>query len=223
MAVDPRKRQKKLERRNAKAKAERRELARRQSEGLPVRMRHAFSAPILHCSIMTELWKRGMGNILVSRRLTSGMVAFAAFLVDIYCLGVKDVFMGVMPRAQYDANVYDKMRSHDEMKSVQPEYARKLVEEAVRYADTLGFAPHKDYATAKLVFGDIAAEACNEEFTFGNDGMPFFIAGPNENASRSEQIVRTLHEHCGPGKYHYIAVIDAPDLECLALEADDAD
>ncbi len=44
MAVDPRKRQKKLERRKAKQKAERRQLARTESRGMTARMEEASAA-----------------------------------------------------------------------------------------------------------------------------------------------------------------------------------
>jgi hypothetical protein len=204
MATDPRKRQKKLERRKAKVKAERRELAKREPQGLPARMRQASAAPILHCYVSSELWRQGIGHVMVSRQLPAGMVAFAAFLVDRYCLGVKNAFANIAPRSRYDADMVGKLARQGELIKVQPEYARKLVESAVQFADKLGLSPHEDYHAAKLIFGEIDAEACDEEFTFGKDGKPFFMAGPYDGPARCTQIVRTLHSHCGPGGYHYL-------------------
>jgi hypothetical protein len=218
MAVDPRKRQKKLERRKAKAKAERRELARREPQGLPARMRQAAAAPILHCCAGSELWQEGIGQVLISRQLPSGMVALAAFLVDMYCLGVKNAFVDIMPRARYDVDLYGKMCNQGELLKLRPECARKLVEGAVHYADDLGFQPHEDYQVAKLIFGDIAVEACDKEFTYGKGGKPLFVAGPHDSAIRCEQIVRTLHGRCGPGEFHFLMPGDlvSPD-ELLEL------
>jgi hypothetical protein len=210
MAVDPRKRQRKLERRKAKQRAERRELARRDSGGLPSRLEQASAAPILHCCTTATIWREGMGHVLISRQLGTGDVAFAVFLVDVYCLGVKDAFANVAPRARYDRDLYGKLAARRTWIPLEPECARKLVESAVRYALDLGFSPHVDYRTAKLIFGDIPAEACSEEYTFGKDGKPVFIAGPYDSPARCEQILRTLHERCGPEGYHFVVPTGGP-------------
>jgi hypothetical protein len=204
MAIDPRKRQKKLERRKAKLKAERRELARRESQGLPSRIQQASTAPILHCCVSTEIWRQGIGHVLVSRRLDAGQVAFAAFLVDVYCLGVKNAFANITSLARYDEEMYGKLVRQGGVTKMLPECARKLVDGAVQYANELGLSPHSDYRTAKLIFGDIAVGACTADYTFGKDGKPFFVAGPHDNPVRCEQILRTLHSHCGPDGYHFL-------------------
>jgi len=197
MAVDQRRRQKKLERRKAKQKAERRELAQRRSQGIAARMELAASAPILHCCRSADLWVQGIGYVLLSRALKDGQVAFATFLVDVYCLGVKDVMFDIAPRGRYERDLYGKMTDRAAMLPMQPEAARKLVEGAVQYALDLGLPPHADYRTAKPIFGEISAEACTEEFTFGRDGKPCFMPGPFDNAARCEQIFRAIAKHLG--------------------------
>ena len=217
MVVDPRKRQKKLERRKAKAKAERRKLGKWQTQGVPGRMRQAATAPILHCCAGAAIWQEGIGQILISRQLSSGMVAFGCFLVDTYCLGVKNAFMNIVPHARY-ADLYGRIIRQDETVEMQPECARKLIEGAVEYADKLGFSPHPDYQTAKLIFGNIDVEACHEEFTFGKDGKPFFVAGPYDSPAHCEQIIRTLHDRCGLGRYHFVMPADERFSEELRIE-----
>ena len=111
MAMDPRKRQKKLALRKAKQKAKARKKAAggRARHGLAQCIERCASAPILHCCTTAALWKQGMSNVLVSRQLDSGNVAFAAFLVHMYCLGVKDATSDVLPRGRYDWQVYSKL------------------------------------------------------------------------------------------------------------------
>lgn len=208
MPIDPQKRRKKLEKRKARQKAERRELARRKEGGLPARLREAATAPIVHCCTTDTLWSQGMGQVLLSRELPGGRVAFGVFLVDRYCLGVKNAFANVAPRPNYEKDLYRKMARSDTMTSLKPESARKLVEEAVEYARDLGFPPHPDYHTAKLIFGDIDADASDQEFEFGQDGKPLFIAGPHDSPLRCQQIVRTLENRCGPGGFHFIMPAD---------------
>jgi hypothetical protein len=214
MPIDPRKRQKKLERRKAKQKAERRELARRQSGGMPARLSEAAAAPILHCVAASTVWDQGMGHVVVSRLLRNGNVAFASFLIDMYCLGVKDVFMNFIPRPLYEQRLYDKLSRQYKLVQLKPECARKLVEGAVQYALDLGFSPHADYRTARLIFGDIDATACSEQYEYGKDGKPLFFSGPHDSPARCKYIAQTLNERCGPDGHHFIIRID-PDEELL--------
>jgi hypothetical protein len=203
MAQDPRKRQKKIERRHAKEKSQRRELARRESGGVPARLREASTAPILHCLMLADLWHHGIGPVLVSRLLRNGEVAYAYFLVDVWCVGVKDLILGVSPRPIYEEKIYDKLVRQGMVK-LRPECARKLIEGAVQYALDLGLPPHADYRVGKLIFGDISAEACSETFTYGRDGKPLFVAGPYDTAARCEQILRTLENRTGPEGHHFV-------------------
>ena len=210
MAMDPRKRQKKLEKQKAKKKAERRAIARRESRGFAPQFQAAANSPILHCCMREELWEKGIGEVLISRSLPNGNVAFAVFLVDVYCLGVKDAYSGIRSRLEYEDTLYGKIRRQSEIVSVKAEYARKLVEGAVQYAEAIGFSPHADYRVAKLIFGDISADSCTEQFVYGRDGKPFFIAGPYDDEYRCRHIVKTMESHCGPGGYHYLLPIDDP-------------
>jgi hypothetical protein len=207
MAIEPRRRQRKLERRKAKDKARQRVAARRRSGGVASLIQRASAAPFLHSCISGPIWDEGIGQMVVSRRLSDGNVAFGAFLVDTYCLGVKDAFADIASQARYQHNLYDKLAHSRETIRLKPECARKLIEGAIQYAAGLGFAPHPDYHTAKMIFGDVSAEACTREFSYGKDGKPFFIAGPYDSPERCEYVLQTLHDRCGPGGYHFLVPI----------------
>jgi hypothetical protein len=204
MPLDPRKRQKKIERRNAKQAARKKAIARQNAAGPATRIERAAAAPILHCCTCDMLADQGMANLLFSRELSSGKVAFVAFLVDMYCLGVKDVTWAVVSRARYDWQVYGKLFRDFKIVNLQPEYARKLIEGAVDYARGLGFAPHEDYEKAKLIFGNIDASACREQIVYGKNGKPFFIAGPHDSPARCRLIIDVLTDRCGPEGFHFL-------------------
>jgi hypothetical protein len=208
MAMDPRKRQKKLEKQKARKKAEKRDNARQASLGFASKFQAAANFPILHCCMFKGLWEKGIGQVVVSRSLPNGTVAFAVFLVDVFCLGVKNAFANIRSRLDYDEKHFDDLRSRFEIVHVKPEYVRKMIEGAVQYADSLGLPPHPDYRTAKLIFGDISAESCTEQFSYGNDGKPLYVAGPNDDAFRCNYIMKMMNTHCGPGNFHYILPVD---------------
>jgi hypothetical protein len=204
MAADPRKRQKKLERRTAKRHEKKRQLVKEHSAGLGERLTVASKAPNLHAWITEDLWSaQGMGQVLLSRTLPNGFVAVAVFLVDRFCLGVKNAMASIITRSSYDNQFVREMRSQFEARDVSPATARKVVEAAVAYARDLGFSPHPDYLKARLLFGDINAAESTEEIEFGKDGQPMFIAGPHDTPERCRSILTTLTRTRGPDGFNY--------------------
>ena len=69
--------------------------------------------------------------------------------------------------------------------------------EADAFPVTGRLPPHRDYPKAKRIFGDVDPNACGDEFVYGKDGKPFFIAGPHDGPSRCRQIIDTLTARCG--------------------------
>jgi len=214
MPSDPRKRQKQQERRAAKRKAKHHQLARDRQAGLAEQLETAARYPVLHSWATEDFWTQGMGWVCLSRELPNGSVAFAVFLVDRYCLGVKDVLAAVGPRSAYENRIVRKTRSDYTVRDLSPAATRKLVEGAVGYAGALGLHPHPDYQKARHIFGDIDPAESAEEFEFGKDGQPFFIAGPRDTPERCRQILRTLLQACGPDGFHYLMPV-APDADVL--------
>jgi hypothetical protein len=215
--TDPRKCQKQKERKAAKRKAKHHELTRQKSAGLPERLAAAAQYPILHCWVTDDLWEQGLGYVCLSRQLPNGHVAFAVFLVDRYCLGVKDAMMEIVPRATYDRRIMGDMLSRFSAKNMAPAAARKLVEGAVEYARTLGLQPHPDYARARPIFGDIDPAESTEQFEYGKDGKPFFVAGPHDGPARCRQILNALVQSCGVDGFHYMIPFTEPEALPEAL------
>ena len=210
MALDPRKRQKKLERKKAK---ERKALTLARSRAPISPFARAASAPILDCFRAKSLWEAGIGWVVISRQLSNGQIAFAAFLVDAFCLGVKNVHFDVVGPLDYQERVVANLGDSSGRQKISPAYARKLVEEAVAFAQRFGIGPHADYHRASAIFGDIDASSCTEQFTFGKDGKPFFIPGPNDSPAKCQRIIAQLQQHAGPDGSDYIVQLSPDDLE----------
>ncbi len=208
MGNDPRKRQKKLERRAAKRKEKRHVRVREQSGGLAARLSAAAAYPVLHSWIGDNIQEQGIGWVVLSRAMPNGSVAVASFLVDSYCLGVKDVFAEILPRSEYDSKYLVKMMKDMPSRSVEPAEARKLLEDVVAYARKIGLSPHPDYARAMILFGDVDAADSDAHFEFGKDGKPFFVNGPNDTPQRCQQILAILNKTCGEGQFDFM--IGAP-------------
>ncbi len=204
MAIDEKRRQKKL----AKKAAERK-VRQAQRKSLTTGGTAAVAArfPIGDCLVPTDLFKEGIGTVVLTRSLPRGEIAVAGFLVDTYCLGVKNALYHVISPAEYDY-YRGQIEAQTPLERVHPSCLRKLVEGAVQYARDLGFSPHPDYARAAQLFGDIDAAACSVRYTYGKDGQPFYISGPHESAVQSRRIIDTLARRLGPDGFHYMTALD---------------
>lgn len=210
MAIDPRKKQKQLEKKAARRKEVR--AAKKDTHGpdgawsSARQMDAALRSPIHECLTPEELFSRGIGNVIVSRKLPNGDIAASFFLLDVYCLGVKSAFFLTVPESEYirKAGTIDQS---EKLMNVDPSYARKLVEGAAAYAKEIGIAPHPDYQLAGRIFGDIDAGSCSTEFVFGKDGKPFFVRGLNDTPARCRKIMDALSKRFGPDGFGYLMVV----------------
>lgn len=202
MAIDPKRRQKALARKSAKRKARHAATRAAHPAGIPSLARLA-AFPLHECLVPEGLFEQGIGNVLVTRRLPSGELACAAFLVDAWCLGVKNALLHVWSQAYYEDRV-EHLLLQETLEDVAPAYARKLLSDAVAYARGLGLPPHPDFREAAAIFEGIDAAECPETFSFGREGKPFFVSGPNDTPTRCRQILETLQARLGPDGFHFV-------------------
>lgn len=133
----------------------------------------ALQAPLYECWEPKDLFAPNacIGTVVVTRRTPGNQVLMAAFLVDVFCLGVKDAHCMLVSENEYRLRL-QQIENHQELSEVHPACAKKLVEGAQIYAESLGFSPHGDYGFAKKIFGDIKEKQCPRSFTFGRDKQP---------------------------------------------------
>ncbi|WP_322767101.1 helix-turn-helix domain-containing protein [Frankia sp. Cr1] len=149
----------------------------------------------------------GLVSVLVARRHRWDKVSVCGYLVDAYCLGVKNV------RGPDIKNELDLRRFLPDYFSTYPhgwqdapiELARHIVFGAVEYARGLGFEPHADFTQAADHLGTWQGPSA---ITFGKDGKPFFIPGPHDNP---REVIKTLERTVGPPpNFHFLAPQAAP-------------
>jgi hypothetical protein len=192
--------QKKAAKQKAKRNARRKQLARASSPDPTVRLKHAEDWPIVACLVPEELWVSGLGQMILARRLPDGQVAVAAFLVDEFCLGIKNAFWQVGTAGQLNEAI-ERIEEHGPLWKASPEYFSKLVHCAADYAQELGFAPHRDFRHARLLLAGIDPSRCREEFEFGQNGRPLYIQGPGESPDKVRSIIARVQAAGG----HFIA------------------
>lgn len=130
----------------------------------------------------------GLATVMVVRPGRRSRSRGCVYLVDTFCLGVKNV---IGPETVSNS-VLDKLRrtafaGYDEVAVRAPlELAQHLVFGAVEFARGLGFEPHPDFAAAADHLGDWSGDC---PIQFGYNGSPYYIQGPYDDV---ESIARTL-------------------------------
>jgi len=152
-----------------------------------------------------------MGNLFFSRALPDGRIALAGFLLDVFCLGVKNAFVALVARDEY-ARRMSARSAAESLQPMQPACFRKLVEGGVAYAHDLGFNPHVDYDAARQIFGDVQATDCPTHFEYGHDGKPFYISGPHETDTQVRNTIEHLDRRLGTGKFDFLVLAGGPDI-----------
>lgn len=190
--------------RRKKLLAERRKIAIAAAQ-LPLaeRMRRLASTPLHSCLMQQEdAFERGTAMVILAREAGHGRLAFVAFLVDVHCLGVKDVVFRESDGAELEA-IVAAMDEEVPFTPVDPSYARKLLRDCVAHARTLGIEPHPDYAATELLFGSASADACDATFSFGYEGKPLYVPGPDDTPAEIRRRLAQLSRRLGEDGFEF--------------------
>ena len=124
--------------RRKKLLAERRKIAIAEKQ-LPraERMRRMAAAPIHSCLVSDALFEIGNGNLILVRRAADGGMAMAAFMLDVYCVGVKDVTLRQDDSREIE-RVIAVLGDVQPLIEIDPGRARKLLRDLVSWARSIG-------------------------------------------------------------------------------------
>jgi hypothetical protein len=171
---------------------------------LPAQVSRALAVPIQHCLLQDSVFEGGLGTLVVARGVTTHQFALASFLLDSYCLGIKDVMFQSVEAEEF-ALCLDTLAISSPLTPVDPAYARKLLRDLAAWAKAIGFEPHPDFATVEHVVGDVNAEDSDVVFHFGRDGKPCYIPGPFDSPSLTRLRLEQLRKRFGDEGFAFMA------------------
>lgn len=149
-------------------------------------------AAVKHEAWINQGWEtEGITWVVVARAQGGDVFLVGAFLIDAWCLGVKDAYSDEMSRGELDG-MLDEQLAAAGRESLDPACARKLIEGAAAYAQSLGFLPHRDFRKARKALSGIDDAACARDFTFGHEGKPCFVPGPDDDELRIKRVLAVL-------------------------------
>lgn len=155
--------------------------------------------PIHECLINSNWQEMGQARILISRKTPNDHLVFGVYLVDIYCLGLKDTF--------YDFNVHQltyesdlKTQVYFDEPAVECDFnlAHSIIYNSIHYAKNLGFSPQKGFKLSQYILEPEREMELKQDIEFGHEGKPLYISGPHDDR---EQIIKTLEKTVGDGNF----------------------
>lgn len=165
--------------------------------------------PLYETMYSESLFEIGEGYALVSRKKPNGDILFGIFLVDVYCLGVKDVIINLVTVDKYE-DIKSEIESNvSEFVNATPNYLFNLIFGAVEYAEDMGLDPHKDFDLAEHILPK-PEDIDFEDIAFGCKGRPYYIAGEYDKVSK---ILAILDKNVGKENYDFAISGDADDAD----------
>ena len=194
------------------AKSRHHKRQKRRSAGQRTDARAFLIREVAHFSLreccINENWKEArLASIYFARNRPGGRVAFAGFVVDLGCLGVKGAFANpAISIPEYENSL---SRGVDRQIPCDPAFAVKLIQGACDYAQELGFSPDRDYYYAREIFGGIDPASCPDAIEYGSGGKPSYVAGPYDDV---ERIMDRLTRKLGPDGFHFVVPLAGQEL-----------
>jgi hypothetical protein len=139
----------------------------------------------------------GITLVLIARAGRRDDVSVCGYLVDTFCLGVKNT---IGPERMRARDLPEFVRTYfvgfpAPALRIPVDLARHLVHGAVAFAAGLGFDPHPDFADVRGYLGELR-EPC--AITFGREGRPLYVAGPHDNPV---EVITRLSAAVGSGGF----------------------
>ena len=141
------------------------------------------SVEIGDCYVSDDIFKIGYGNVLVSRKHTGGNISFGAFLVDTWCLGVKECSC----RLRIDGKEFEDIVEHcieSGMRKASYEEVHNIIYGVIAYAEEAGIKPCSDFSLVKYFLEEDTEDVPLIEYEFGNNGQHYLVASCSFEANR---------------------------------------
>jgi hypothetical protein len=180
------------------------------------RIQHADDYPVEACYLNADWKEQGLARIVVTRSQENGKAMVGAFLVDIFCPGVKNTFCNEgLTRTQIEDELLPGFYQDEEPTRVGINYAKEIICGAVDYAKSLGFEPHPDFELSRHVLGTEEFSRTRSLKFGGPEGKPLYIAGPDDDAAT---VLRKLRKRLGENGFEFITPED--DWETVEEDED---
>lgn len=139
------------------------------------------------CYVSDDMTECGEGYVIVTRKHTGGRISMAMYLVDTYCIGVKNSFFRLRLESEELEEMLDRAT---DLRECTYDEAHNWVYGAISWAEEAGIAPHKSFAVTQYMLEEDSDNIPLIEYEFGRNGKHYLMANSNLEASRYLPLLR---------------------------------
>ena len=151
----------------------------------------ARTLPVGKCYIAPPDWQEsGMAHIVVTRVRPSGNLVMASFLVDTFCLGVKDAcYHENMTPSDFEEYL-NNYRKGMGLEEISYNEAHNIIYGAIAFAEDGGIKPNKEFDPAGYILEEDTEDIPLIEYDFGKNGKHFLIVHPDKKEMQFYHILK---------------------------------
>lgn len=137
------------------------------------------SLPIGKCFITPKWQETGLCQILVSRIRPHGNLAFSLFLVDTFCIGVKDAAFDVNVTPEEFSNLIENLKSVIGFEEISYNEAHNIIYGAIAFAKEGGINPDTSFTISRYILEEDTEDIPLIEYEFGRNGKHLLVIKPD--------------------------------------------
>ena len=169
----------------------------------------ARNLPIYECQINTDWKEMGSAEIVIARIHASGRLTAAIYLVDLFCLGVKDSLYVFNTDKEEYLDLIKTLTEEMTMVVADYELVHNIIFSAYEFAAELGFKPHKDFTkVTQYILEEDTDDIEFIEIECGRNGKPLFVKTDAITDAQADAVIRQLDKAVGEGNYEVIYTDD---------------
>jgi hypothetical protein len=173
----------------------------------------------IHSCLVNEGWdEMGMAVVIITRVRPKGTFVIGTYIVDTFCLGVKDTGWWCDVDEEHLENLQNGMQL--EFTEIEKDVAFNIIYGGVRYAKQFDFQPHKDFTAVTQYILDPFSSVEDLELTFGKDGKPCYVRGPHD---KPLSIIQKLERKLGVDGFHVVNEFHGAANNLDFMDDDDED
>lgn len=171
----------------------------------------ARNCPIHKCYLFSKAGDEGMVEVVILRQRPGGKYIMGAFLVDKFCLGVKDAMWNHSLFEDEVDEYIDRLETGlGPAKEISYDEAHCIIWGSIDFARLGGIGPHPDFGIAQFLLEPRDTPVEEYPVEFGHEGKHLLIEGPSH---REKQYIPTLRKNLGDDGFHYFLEVGDFDAE----------
>jgi hypothetical protein len=179
----------------------------------------ARKLPIYKVYLDPDIHEEKIGAIVVARKRPNDDILFCSFIVDLACLGVKDVYYDIFPPDEFEEFITELSEDvQSTFEEIDINKAANIIYAGVEYADQLGIAPTPEFDRVCIYMLPDIEDVEYMDVEVGIDGRPVLRC---EGGSQANFYIAKLEESVGEGSFDVELFED--DLDLFDDEWDDED